>query len=419
MKIILAALFLMTCAGVFGNTAFAADAPVLPIPSRADAAAVRALRQQEMEKVACSHRIVMGKGPTGALEAICLGADDLASLYAQDATGAWRAHGPLADPGRSPLRALATFPGQDPLKQVVALGRDDGLPRILTRTPQGGWGAPELLPTGVSAPYAALAPCFAPDGSQQVIALGRKDGLPYLMANDAAKGRWFFIGAIDTPRMPYGALTVGAHGVGQVPLVLIGRDNGQLFIITQRKDGRWDDFHSLPNFQHTPMSTTALVMGSDGYRQLLCIGRDDGQPYLIWQDAVTGGWNFYGAMANPQHTWLSLVATGLGKDGMLQAICLGRDDGLPHHLGHSLNGKWSPVAGFPATPGAPFSALATGNNGGGLQVVCLGRTDGQPYLFIQDQATGAWTAAGKLTTATVAPVPIPVPEGGKAKRDDF
>jgi hypothetical protein len=432
MRTIIAASLLLACAWATAAAGEATDPLATPPPVGDPVAARATAGRQEVERVARSQRIVMGRAPSGALEAICLGADDLPSLYAQGPDGAWRAVGALAQPGSAPLRALAAIPWRDQLEQVVVLGRDDGQPGIMTRTPQGRWGALEPLPAGVSAPYAALTACFAPDGSRQVIGLGRKDGQPYLISFDGSKGRWFFIGPLGTPKaVPFAALSVGAHGVGQVPLALIGRDDGQGYLVTQAKDGTWGALQALPNFNHTPLSALALASGSDGYRQLLCIGRDDGQPYLIWQDAVRGGWNFYGAMANPGHAWLSAIATAASRDGLLQALCLGRDDGRPYHLRHGHDGKWSPVAALPASPGAPFAALAAGTGRDGtLQAICLARADGLPYLFFQDQATGAWTAAGRLSVAKLParapgdaaagePVPGEPLTGGAKKSDDF
>jgi hypothetical protein len=420
---------LLACACATGGAGEAATTP----PAAGDAAAARAAAGRlEVERAARSQRVVVGLAPSGTLEAISLGADDLPVLHVQGPDGAWRAAGALAPPGSAPLRALAAMPWRDQLEQVVVLGRDDGQPGIMTRTPQGHWGAIEPLPAGVSTPYAALAACSAPDGTRQVIGLGRKDGQPYLISFDGQKGRWFFIGPLGTPKpLPWAALAAGTPAAGQVPLALLGRDDGQGYLLTQAKDGTWGALLALPNFNHTPLSALALALGSDGYRQLLCIGRDDGQPYLIWQDALRGGWNFYGAMANPGHVWLSAIATTVGRDGLLQALCLGRDDGRPYHLRHGHDGKWSPVAPLPAAPGAPYAALAAGSGRDGtVQAICLGRADGQPYLFIQDPATGAWTAAGRLAQARVplrppgGAVPAdPVPgEPGKAggkKSDDF
>jgi hypothetical protein len=375
----------------------------------------------EGDRLARAHRIVMGRTSSGALEVLCLGSDDLAYRYVQDAAGAWRALGAL-DPGRKPLRTLTTFTDQEGLQQVVVLGRDDGKAGILMRAPDGAWGMVEPLPSADAAPLAALTACVAPDGTRQVLAIGRKDGRPRLATLGATAGRWATgVAPATPPGLTFCELASGTAGVGGMPVVLIGRGSGQIYLTAQAKDGTWSDLRPLPNFQHTPFSAVNVAPGSDGYRQLVCIGREDGQPYLLWQDVVSGAWDFSGAMANPQRVRLSAVATGTGQDGVLQVLCLGRDDGQPHVLRHGRNGRWAPLASVTlleagVAPVPACSALAVGSGGDGvLQLVCLGRDDGQPYLFTQDGPDGAWMARGLLTSvaSSVAPLRPTTPGEGK------
>ncbi len=233
---------------------------------------------------------------------------------------------------------------------------------------------------------------------------------------DPATRAWIPFGALVNPALtPFRTVAIGARSAGQVPAVLLGRDDGQPYLIRQQQSGSWGAVEALPDPAGTPYAALAIATGSDGYTQVIAIGRDDGQPYLIWQDAVTGRWNDYGAMANPQHTRLAMVAAGRGSHQLLEAVCLGRDDGRLYHASHSQYGKWGPLAALPGSGPAAFTALAAGSaEDGTLLVIAIGRTDGEPYLIRQEPTTGAWSAPERLANAARVAGPV---EAGR--RYDF
>ncbi len=201
--------------------------------------------------------------------------------------------------------------------------------------------------------------------------------------------------------------------------MLIGRDDGQPYLVWQQKDGTWGAVELILHFKHAPLSAVAPAVGTDGYLQVICVGRDDGQPYLIWQDAVNGTWNDYGVLANPEHLLFSSVVTGVGNQDMIQAILLTRDSGLPYHLWHNHQGKWSQAWALPDFHRTPFSALATGNAANtALQVICLGRDDGRPYFFSQDPTFASWPVSRKLNEPLQQQVAVP-PVGGGQNKPDF
>ena len=340
-----------------------------------------------------------GKGP----EVVVLGADGQAQRYRQDAERRWLGAGALI-PAAPPLGALAA--GESGEGPLIVLGRDDGRIRLVLRNEHGGWDAGPVLPDAPAHPFSAIATAMAADGFRQVIALGRDDGLPTLFMQHPSTSAWTrFDLAADANRTRFSVVALGAPQAGQLHALLLGRDDGQPYLLTQAKSGTWGRIEALPNGEQTPFSAVALANGSDGYPQALCLGRDDGQPYLLWKDVVTRRWHGYGALANPEHIRLSQVATGSGAGNLLQALCLGRDDGLIYQLVHSSNGKWSPLAALVPGDARRYAALAVGSApAGALVAIGLGQADGAPYLFTQDRTTGAWTAAG-LLTAAIPPAP--------------
>ncbi len=356
-----------------------------------------------------------------ASEALCLGKHGVAELYAQDAHGGWHGRGPLPSLAATPFRALALAAGSSP--DILTVGLADGQPGLLRRQPQGGWGAVEALPNPGRIPYAALATSIGPDGFRQVILLGRQDAQPYLLMQDPASRAWIPFGALANPgRTPFRSVAIGARSAGQVPAVLLGRDDGQPYLIRQRQSGTWGAVEPLPNPAGTPFAALAIATGTDGYLQVVAIGRDDGQPYLIWLDAVSGSWHSYGALDNPERTRLAAVATGQGSHHQLEAVCLGRDDGRLYLLEHDQHGKWGPLAALAESGASAFTALAIGNGADGtLLVIAWGRADGQPYLVRQDPATGIWSAPAALASAGAGPS-SGAPGAGAAqpgRKDDF
>jgi hypothetical protein len=330
---------------------------------------------------------------------MCLGTDGQADIYAHDPKGAWHRAGVAPKLSASPLRTLAIAQGTP--FQAISLGLNDGQPSVITFQPHGGWSTPEPLPNPGKTPFSTLATTVSPDGFRHVICIGKLDGQPYLIMQDPANKSWISFGRLTNPnKTRFSMVAIGALSAGQVPAVLLGQDDGQPYLIRQQRNSTWRPVEALPNPNETRYSSMAIATGTDGYLQVICIGQDDGQPYLIWLDAVTGSWHFYGALANPGRTKYTAIATGMGHDGMLQAIFIGRDDGRLYHFAHDHNGKWGPIEPLTDSGCPPFTALATGSGvDGELLVVCLGRDDGQPYLFAEDRTTGIWSMAGKLATA--------------------
>jgi hypothetical protein len=180
-------------------------------------------------------------------------------------------------------------------------------------------------------------------------------------------------------------------------VILIGRDDGQPYLIYQDTGGTWHNYGALPNTGNTAFATVAAGVGNQNQLQVVCIGGADGQPYLIYQDPG-GGWHYFGALPNTGNTAFVTVAAGVGNQNQLQVVCIGKADGQPYLIYQDAGGGWHYFGTLPnpsktppgsASPTA-FASVATGvGNDKQLQVICTGLDDGKPSLIYQDPS-GGW-----------------------------
>jgi kumamolisin len=189
-------------------------------------------------------------------------------------------------------------------------------------------------------------------------------------------------------------VATAAQSGGNLQVIYLWSDD-LAYLVWQDTGGTWHPFGALPNPRNIPFASLATGIGNNGQVQVVCLGRDDGQPYLIWQDTA-GNWSNYGALPNPTKTPFSAVAAGTGNKGQLQLVCIGKNDGQPYLIYQDTAGNWNNYGALPNPTHTQFSSVATGiGNNGQLQVLCIGRSDGQLYLLWQDTA-GNWNNSGAL-----------------------
>src|SRR5437879_2804813 len=132
-------------------------------------------------------------------------------------------------------------------------------------------------------------------------------------------------------------------------------------------------------------------MSSAGNLQVI-LSAQNGAPYVFWQDQATGEWQNGG----PLPTSCGRVvysAMSPGHQGNLQLVLLGKD-GLPYlSKQDAVAGTWTDAGKLP-NPGGSLGwgqgALATGvGSQGNLQAICLGPPEGTPYLIYQDASSAA------------------------------
>ncbi|MGA9527375.1 MAG: hypothetical protein WBS24_04590 [Terriglobales bacterium] len=118
-------------------------------------------------------------------------------------------------------------------------------------------------------------------------------------------------------------MTTGVGNGGNLQVICIGKNDDQPYLIWQNNTtGTCNYFGTLPNSNATPYSAVANGIGNAGNLQVVLIGKNDDQLYLIWQNRQ-GWWKDHGALPNPSKSAFSSVAIGIGNAGNFQVVCTG------------------------------------------------------------------------------------------------
>jgi hypothetical protein len=299
--------------------------------------------------------VISGLSSNGLLQVICLGqTDGLPYLVWQDAGGTWHYYGQLPCPANTTFASIATGVGNAAQLQVVCIGKTDGLPYLIYQDTGGTWHSYGVLPHPAGATFAAVATGTGNGGQLQVVCIGRNDGLPYLIYQDTG-GTWHSYGALlAAPAGPFVAVATGTGNGGQLQVVCIGRNDGLPHLIWQDTGGTWHDGGQLPYPSPPPggFVCAATGVGNGSQLQLTLIGKADGQPYLIYQD--TGGtWHFPGLLPSPTPLGSSApprfgaVTAGVDNGAQLQVVLVGLDDGLARLIWQDTGSAWHPYGLIP------------------------------------------------------------------------
>lgn len=298
---------------------------------------------------------------------------------------------------------IALGSGNNNTCQLLSLDAYGAFPCVDFQDSSGRWNPGATLDTSGKR-YATLAAGTGNDGNLQAILLGEGDHLPYLCWQAVGNGIWSSVSPLPGPTHPagYSAVAMGPGNSGNLQAILLGRDDGQPYLCWQAAgNGVWSALTPLTASSHPAgFSALALGVGNDGNLQAVMLGRDDHQPYLYWQAAGNGIWTGPVALTTSSHpAGFSALTLGPGNSGNLQAILLGKDDGQPYLYWQAAgNGIWAgpfPLTSSSYAPG--FTAIASGaGNEGNLQVVLLASDTGQPYLYWQAVGNGIWTGPTPL-----------------------
>ncbi len=311
----------------------------------------------------------------------------------------------------SPKIALCS--GNNNTCQLLSIDAYGAFPCVDFQDSSGRWNPGQTLDTSGKR-YSTLAAGKGNEGNLQAILIGEDDHLPYLCWQAVGNGIWSSISPLPGAAHPagYSAVAMASGNSGNLQAILLGKDDGQPYLYWQAVgNGIWSSPMPLTASSHPAgFSSLALGVGNDGNLQAVMLGRDDHQPYLYWQAAGNGVWTGPIALTAASHpAGYSALTLGPGNSGNLQAILLGKDDGQPYLYWQAAgNGVWS--GPFPLTSSsyaAGFTAIASGvGNEGNLQVVLLASDTRQPYLYWQAVGNGIWSGPMPLFPSEQLPADL-------------